>query len=164
MYFRKNFCKAPIQTTNIDLPGLIIEQTPTESFAGGALIYIPQNLSYKPQHDLQIYCPKGLESVFIELLILYNKYYLIVLWGFQSIPHQIHAKHKSELVSRKNSLWDCYSTNNPSHKDHRKISNTDWFFLNFNWDSLHARLNSHYEGWSYKKKKHKKIKAFRKSV
>ena len=30
--------------------------------------------------------------------------------------------------------------------------------LFFNWDSLHARLNSHYEAWSYKKKKHKKIK------
>ena len=25
----------------------------------------------------------------------------------------------------------------------------------FNLDSLHARLNSHYEAWSYKKKKHK---------
>ena len=37
------------------------------------------------------------------------------------------------------------------------------FFL-FNWDSLHARLNSHYETWSYKKKKHKKITAYRKSV
>ena len=34
----------------------------------------------------------------------------------------------------------------------------------FNWDSLHARLNSHYKAWSYKKKKHKKIKAYRKSV
>ena len=33
----------------------------------------------------------------------------------------------------------------------------------FNWDSLHARLNSHYEAWSYKKKKHKKVKAYRKS-
>ena len=31
-------------------------------------------------------------------------------------------------------------------------------------DSLHARLNSYYEAWSYKKKKHKKIKAYRKSV
>ena len=30
----------------------------------------------------------------------------------------------------------------------------------FNWDSLHARLNSHYKAWSYKKKKHKKIKAY----
>ena len=34
----------------------------------------------------------------------------------------------------------------------------------FNLDSLHARLNSHYEAWSYKKKKHKKIRACRKSV
>ena len=34
----------------------------------------------------------------------------------------------------------------------------------FNWDSLHARLNSHYKAWSYKKKKHKKIKAYRMSV
>ena len=34
----------------------------------------------------------------------------------------------------------------------------DRIFLN--WDSLHARLNSHYKVWSYKKKKHKKIKAY----
>ena len=26
----------------------------------------------------------------------------------------------------------------------------------FNWDSLHTRLNSHYQAWNYKKKKHKK--------
>ena len=37
-----------------------------------------------------------------------------------------------------------------------------WGF--FNWDSFHARLNSHYKTWSYKKKKHKKIKTYRKSV
>ena len=34
----------------------------------------------------------------------------------------------------------------------------------FNWYSLHARLNSHYEVWNYKKKEHKKIKAHRKPV
>ena len=28
-----------------------------------------------------------------------------------------------------------------------------FFFLIFNWDSPHARLNSHYEAWSYKKKR-----------
>ena len=32
----------------------------------------------------------------------------------------------------------------------------------FNWDSLYARQNSHYKAWSYKKKKNKKIKAYRK--
>ena len=37
-------------------------------------------------------------------------------------------------------------------------------FFFFDWDSLHARLNSHYEAQGYKKKKHKKIKAYTKSV
>ena len=37
-----------------------------------------------------------------------------------------------------------------------------FFFLV--WDSFNARLNNHYKVWSYKKKKHKKIKAYRKSV
>ena len=41
-------------------------------------------------------------------------------------------------------------------------TNVKTFF--FNWDSLHATLNSHYKAWSYKKKEHKKIKAYRKSV
>ena len=30
------------------------------------------------------------------------------------------------------------------------------FFLFLNWDSIYARLNSHYKAWNYKKKKHKK--------
>ena len=34
----------------------------------------------------------------------------------------------------------------------------------FNMDSLHARMNSHYKAWGYKKKKQKKIKAYRKSL
>ena len=39
----------------------------------------------------------------------------------------------------------------------------DWSFC-FDWDSLHARLNSYYEVWSYMKKNYKKIKVYRKSV
>ena len=35
-------------------------------------------------------------------------------------------------------------------------------FINFL--STPARLNSHYKAWSYNKKKHKKIKAYRKSL
>ena len=38
------------------------------------------------------------------------------------------------------------------------------FFSFFNWDSLHARLNSHYEAWSYKKRSTKRITGYRKSV
>ena len=34
----------------------------------------------------------------------------------------------------------------------------------FNCNSLHSRLNSHFNAWSYKKKKHKKIKEGRKSI
>ena len=33
-----------------------------------------------------------------------------------------------------------------------------------NWDSLHARPKSHYQAWSYKKKKHIHVKEYRKSV
>ena len=33
-----------------------------------------------------------------------------------------------------------------------------------NWNRLHARLNNHHKAWSYKKKKYKKIKAYRKSL
>ena len=36
--------------------------------------------------------------------------------------------------------------------------------LFFNWNSLHARLNSHYEICSYKTNKYKKIKAYKKFV
>ena len=37
-----------------------------------------------------------------------------------------------------------------------------YFFLY--WNSLHTRPDIHYEAWHYKKKKYKKIKAYRKSV
>ena len=57
------------QTTNINLVGYNIEQTPTESSAGGVLFCISQKFSYKPRKDLQIYCPKELEPVQIELSI-----------------------------------------------------------------------------------------------
>ena len=36
--------------------------------------------------------------------------------------------------------------------------------LYFTWDSFHARLKGQFKAWSYKKKKHKKIKAYRKSL
>ena len=38
------------------------------------------------------------------------------------------------------------------------------FVFVFNWYSLHAKLNSNYKAWSYKKKKKKQIKAYRKSL
>ena len=58
-----------------------------------------------------------------------------------------------------------HKTCNDMHHKHKSIciifSYGDIFF---NWDSLPARLNSYREAWSYKKKKHKKTKAYRKSI
>ena len=39
-----------------------------------------------------------------------------------------------------------------------------FLFIFLTWESLHTRLNSHYRVWSYKKKEHKMIKAYRKSL
>ena len=48
-------------------------------------------------------------------------------------------------------------------KNHQ-LSPIDRYFLFFTWDSHHARLNSHYEAWNYKKESTKKITGYRKSV
>ena len=61
------FQKNPL-TSNINIPGYNIGHTPREASAGGALMFISQTLQYKVRKDLQIYCPKKLESVFIEIL------------------------------------------------------------------------------------------------
>ena len=53
----------------------------------------------------------------------------------------------------------------PIGRSFQKVCERDrdnFFFLI--WNLLHARLNSHYEAWSYKKRKHKKVKAYRKSI
>ena len=69
--------KSNLPTSNIHTPGYNIEQTPTESSAGGTLIYISQKLSYKNRPDLQIYNPKHLESTFIEILLPYKSNFII---------------------------------------------------------------------------------------
>ena len=54
-------------TTNINLKNYAIEFTPTESSAGGTLLYIVSYLSYKPRLDLNIYKANQLESTFVEI-------------------------------------------------------------------------------------------------
>ena len=58
--------KCPINSIN--LKGYSHESCPTESAAGGTLLYISNNLSYKPRNDLCIYKSAELESTFIEIL------------------------------------------------------------------------------------------------
>ena len=61
--------KSNTLTTNIDIPGYNIEHTPTESKTRGCLLYISDKSPYKLRNDLNVYCPKQLESVFIEVLL-----------------------------------------------------------------------------------------------
>ena len=56
-------------TTNINLPNYSIEYTPTESHVGRMLLYISNNIAYKPKNDLTIYKSHDeLESTFIEII------------------------------------------------------------------------------------------------
>ena len=69
------------------------------------------------------------------------------------VPKLAYAnKTKESITSQKLGSWNFW-----------QIANSVFFFF-FNWSSLHARLNSHYEAWSYKKRKLKKVKAYRKSI
>ena len=52
-------------TTNINLRNYATEFTPTESSAGGLLLYIASHLSYKPRPDLNIYKSNQLYSTFV---------------------------------------------------------------------------------------------------
>ena len=61
--------KSNTLATNIDIPDYNIEHTPTESKAGGCLLYISDKILYNLRNDLKVYCPKQLESVFIEVLL-----------------------------------------------------------------------------------------------
>ena len=83
---------------------------------------------------------------------IYSVLYLIDL--------QTNGKLKEEIIDCKAKSFDkiCIIVNVGLDI----LGNT--FAVFFNWDSLHARLNSRYEAWSYKKRKHKKVKAYRKSV
>ena len=53
---------------NLNLNNYSFEFTPTETSAGGKLLYIANHLSYKSRNDLNIYKKSELESTFIEIV------------------------------------------------------------------------------------------------
>ena len=53
---------------NLNLNNYSFEFTPTETCAGGTLLYIANHLSYKCHNDLNIYKKNELESNFIEMV------------------------------------------------------------------------------------------------
>ena len=79
-----------------------MEQTPTESSAGGTLIYISQSLSYKPRKYLKIYCPKELEFTFIELLIPNRQSHLTgVVYKHPSMKHdKFNNDFRNDLLEK----------------------------------------------------------------
>ena len=52
---------------NLNLNNYSFEFSPTETSAGGTLLHIANNLSYKRRNDLHIYKKNELESTFIEI-------------------------------------------------------------------------------------------------
>ena len=52
---------------NIDIPNFSFEFNPTESTAGGTLLYNADHLAYQNQNDLNLYKINNLESTFIEI-------------------------------------------------------------------------------------------------
>ena len=55
-------------SNDLNLNNYSFEFTPTETFAGGTLLYIANHLSYKCCSDLNIYIKNELESTFIEIV------------------------------------------------------------------------------------------------
>ena len=53
-----------IPNININIPNYQYVHTPTEASKGGTLIYISDNLVYKPRKDLEIYQSKEIETTF----------------------------------------------------------------------------------------------------
>ena len=60
--------KNVLLTNNLTMNNFSLEFNPTESSAGGTLLYIANHLSYKTCFDLNIYESNELESTFIEIL------------------------------------------------------------------------------------------------
>ena len=89
----------------------------------------------------------------------------------------MHTENRSKSILRNCSIQKSAKLINNiliNHHEYKYISSNITSFIsdhlpqfitfeNFT-DSLHARLNSHYKAWNCKKKKHKKIKTYRKSV
>ena len=63
--------------TDIELDGYSIEHSPTEANNGGALLYINSKNTYKKREDLQIYKPREIESVFVEIIYPHEKNILV---------------------------------------------------------------------------------------
>ena len=105
------------------------------------------------------------QKIFSSLLYLFLEYFLIrqislftpksTTFAWSYLPWNPHAR--SSIIT----LLKLHKVTGKTFLFEFKLK---FHFFFFNWDSLHRKLNSHYEAWSYSKKKCKKIKACMKSV
>ena len=102
-------------------------------------------------------------EIFLQTKIIskYELYSLFELSRFYSSKFDYFCLYKPpDFYNRCPSLGLGYMMRTIYYPNSKATSD---FWL-INWDSLHASLDCHYESWSYKKKKHKKIKAYSKYV
>ena len=64
----KRITKQVSLLNNLNLNNYYFEFTPTETSAGGTLLYIANHLLYKCRNDLNVYKKSELESTFIEIV------------------------------------------------------------------------------------------------
>ena len=72
----------------------------------------------------------------------------------------LNANRGNEVLSSFQSVL----THDLAFRDPFSLKNAPMKHIFFNWGSLHIKLNSHCKAWSYNKKKHKNIRAYRKSL
>ena len=118
--------------TNIEIPGYNIEQTPSESQAGGCLLYISDKIPYKSRNDLKLYCPKQLESVFIEI-VLFNEPSQIIgtIYKYPSMNassfNNDHIKNMLNAIHHENKNTLLTGDFNVNLINHNKKRGTDNF-------------------------------------
>ena len=74
----------------------------------------------------------------------------------------IDGGRRNKTLDAVNPVENIHKTPQGSCHVQKEVSNPHKVLF-VDWVSLYDRLNSHYEAWSYKKKRHKNIKAYRKS-
>ena len=94
--------KGPSSPNNLNIENYSIEETLTESSAGGTRLYISNKLAYKPRFDLQIYKKGHLESSFIEIINDKSPNTIIgCIYRHPSMPLQEFNEDHMEVVIQK---------------------------------------------------------------
>jgi len=118
---------------NFSLDGFSVEHRPTESSAGGALLYISNRYNYTPRADLEkiMYLPRELESVFVEISFSQKSNFIVgCIYKHPAMPISIfNTEFLSpflQYVSRENKtlvLLGDFNIDLLKHSTNREVSN-----------------------------------------